>query len=135
RQPRATVADRPTYSGERMSANFQEIPTRTLLSLIGETSGRNIIINDSVGGSVTLRFENMPWDQVLDVVLQLKGLDKRVNGNVILIGPTAELAAREKAELAARQEVQELAPLRTEVVQVNFAKAADIAALIRSQAG
>jgi type IV pilus assembly protein PilQ len=133
RQPRATVADRPTYTGERMSANFQDIPVRTLLSLIGETSGRNIFVDDSVSGSVTLRFESLPWDQVLDIVLRLKGLDKRVHDNAIIIGPTAQLAAREKAELAARQEVQELAPLRTEVVQVNFAKASDLATLIRSQ--
>ncbi|MFO7326603.1 MAG: type IV pilus secretin PilQ, partial [Pseudomonadota bacterium] len=133
RQLRANVIDRPTYTGERMSANFQDIPVRTLLSLIGETSGRNIFVDDSVSGSVTLRFESLPWDQVLDIVLRLKGLDKRVHDNAIIIGPTAQLAAREKAELAARQEVQELAPLRTEVVQVNFAKAQDIATLIRSQ--
>src|SRR5690606_4451979 len=89
--------------------------------------------SDSVGGSVTLRLNNVPWDQVLDIVLRTKGLDKRIHDNVILVGPTEELSAREKAELAARQEVQELAPLRTEVVQVNFAKAQDIATLIRSQ--
>jgi type IV pilus assembly protein PilQ len=133
RAPRAVALDRPTYTGELMSANFQDIPTRTLLSLIGETSGRNIIINDSVGGSVTLRFESMPWDQVLDVVLQMKGLDKRVQDNAILIGPTEELANREKAQLEARKEVQELSPLRNELVQVNFSKATDIATLIRSQ--
>jgi len=76
----------------------------------------------------------VPWDQVLDIVLRIKGLDKRVHDNVIMVGPTAELAARERAEAAARQEIQELAPLRTEVIQVNFAKAQDISTLIRSQA-
>jgi type IV pilus assembly protein PilQ len=134
RTPRMAATDRPTYTGERMSANFQNIETRTLLALIGQTSGRNIIINDSVGGTVTLQFSQMPWDQVLDIVLQLKGLDKRVQDNVILIGPTAELANREKAQLAARQEVEELSPLRTELVQVNFSSAGDLAALIRTQA-
>src|SRR5690606_36758192 len=133
RQQRAAVAERPTYTGERMSATFQDIDSRTLLQQIAETSGRNIIVSDSVGGSVTLRLNNVPWDQVLDIVLRTKGLDKRIHENVILVGPTEELSAREKAELAARQEVQELAPLRTEVVQVNFAKAQDIATLIRSQ--
>lgn len=134
RTPRAAEAARPTYTGERMSATFQDIDTRTLLALIAETSGRNIVVSDSVSGSVTLRLNNVPWDQVLDIVLRIKGLDKRVHDNVILVGPTAELAAREREELAARQEVQELAPLRTEVVQVNFAKAQDIATLLRSQA-
>lgn len=134
-QPRTAVLEKPVYTGERMSATFQDIDTRTLLQLIAETSGRNIVVSDSVSGSVTLRLINVPWDQVLDIVLRSKGLDKRVHDNVIMVGPTAEMAAREKAELAARQEVQELAPLRTEVVQVNFAKAQDIASLIRSQAG
>ncbi|MET0540647.1 MAG: AMIN domain-containing protein, partial [Variovorax sp.] len=135
RVPRLAAAEAPTYTGERMTATFQDIPVRTLLSLIADTAGRNIIVNDSVTGSVSLRIENeMPWDQLLDIVLQTKGLDKRVTGNVIRVGPMAELASREKEELASRREVQELAPLRTELVQVNFAKASDIATLIRSQA-
>jgi type IV pilus assembly protein PilQ len=135
RAPRVAVSERPVYTGERMHATFQDIPTRTLLALIGETGGKNIVISDSVSGSVTLRLENVPWDQVLDIVLRVKGLDKRVHDNVILVGPTAELASREKAELAARKEVQELAPLRSELVQVNFAKASDIAALLRAGSG
>jgi type IV pilus assembly protein PilQ len=134
RQQRNAATERPVYTGERMSATFQDIETRTLLQLIAETSGRNIIVSDSVGGSVTLRLNNVPWDQVLDIVLRTKGLDKRIHDNVIMVGPTEELAAREKAELAARQEVQELAPLQIELVQVNFAKAQDIATLIRSTA-
>jgi len=133
RTPRAAAVERPVYTGERMHATFQDIDTRTLLALIAETGGKNIVVSDSVSGSVTLRLNNVPWDHVLDIVLRIKGLDKRVHDNVILVGPTAELANREKAELAARKEVQELAPLRNEVVQVNFAKAADIATLIRSQ--
>jgi type IV pilus assembly protein PilQ len=132
---RAQVDDKPVYTGERMSANFQDIDTRTLLQLIADTSGRNIVVSDAVGGSVTLRLQNVPWDQVLDIVLRTKGLDKRVNDNVIIVAPTAELANQEKAELAARRDVQDLAPLRTEYLQVNYAKADDIAALIQAQSG
>jgi type IV pilus assembly protein PilQ len=135
RVARAQVSDKPVYSGERMSATFQDVPTRTLLQLIAETSGKNIFVTDSVSGSVTLRVDSVPWDQVLDLVLQLEGLDKRVQDNVIIVGPTEELANREKAALAAKKDIQDLAPLRTEYLQVNYAKAADIAALIQSQGG
>ncbi len=135
RAPRVAAVERPTYTGERLHATFQDIPTRTLLLLIGETGGKNMVINDSVGGNVTLSLNNVPWDHALDIVLQLKGLDKRVNDNVIIVGPTAELANRDKAQLAARKEIQELAPLRTELVQVNFGKAGDIASLLRSTGG
>lgn len=135
RVQRVQLDEKPTYTGERMSANFQDIDTRTLLQLIADTSGRNIVVSDSVSGSVTLRLQNVPWDQVLDIVLRTKGLDKRINDNVIIVGPTEELANREKAELAARKDVQDLAPLRTEYLQVNYAKAEDIAALIQAQSG
>ncbi len=118
-----------------MSANFQDIPTRTLLQLIADTSGKNIIVSDSVTGNVTLTLTSVPWDHALDIVLQNKGLDKRVVDNVIMIGPTAELAQRDKAVAEARRDLQDLAPLRTEYLQVNYAKAADIAALIQSQGG
>ena len=127
------VDEKPVYSGERMSANFQDIETRTLLQLIADQSGKNIFVTDSVKGSVTLRVDRVPWDQVLDLVLQLQGLDKRVQDNVIIVGPTEELANREKAALAARKDIQDLAPLRTEYLQINYAKAEDIAALVQSQ--
>lgn len=135
RQPRLQTEEKPVYTGERMTANFQNIDTRTLLQLIADTGGKNIVITDSVTGSVTLRLNNVPWDQVLDIVLRTKGLDKRVQDNVIIVGPTQELANQEKAELAARKDVQDLAPLRTEYLQINYAKAEDIAALIQSQSG
>ena len=106
------IDDKPVYTGERMSAIFQNIETRTLLQLIADQSGKNIIVTDSVKGSVTLRLERVPWDQVLDMVLQMQGLDKRVQDNVIIVGPTEELAAREKARLAASKDIQDLAPLR-----------------------
>jgi type IV pilus assembly protein PilQ len=135
RQARAAEAEKPVYTGEKMTANFQDIDTRTLLNLIADTGGRNIVINDSVSGSMTLRLSEVPWDQVLDIVLNTKGLDKRIEGNVIRVGPTQELAAQEKAALAARKDLQDLAPLRTEFLQINYAKADDIAALVRAQSG
>jgi type IV pilus assembly protein PilQ len=133
RQAKAARDTRPVYTGERMSANFQDIEARTLLQLIADTGGKNIVVNDSVSGSVTLRLQNVPWDQVLDIVLRTKGLDKRVQDNVIIVGPADELANQEKASLSAQKDIQELAPLRTEYLQVNYAKAEDIAALIHAQ--
>src|SRR5207342_557963 len=129
----ASAQEKKDYTGERLTLNFQDIETRAVLQLLADTSGQNIVVSDSVQGSVTLRLQNVPWDQALDIVLRTKGLDKRKNDNVIIVAPTEELAAREKAELAARQDVQELAPLRTEYLQVNYAKAADLAALIKTQ--
>jgi type IV pilus assembly protein PilQ len=127
------VEDKRVYTGERLTLNFQDIETRAVLQLLADASGQNIVVSDSVQGSVTLRLQNVPWDQALDIVLRTKGLDKRRNDNVIIVAPTEELASREKAELAARQDVQELAPIRSEYLQVNYAKAADLAALIKSQ--
>src|SRR5690349_17924523 len=129
----AKAEDKRVYTGERLTLNFQDIETRAVLQLLADASGQNIVVSDSVQGSVTLRLQNVPWDQALDIVLRTKGLDKRRNDNVIIVAPTEELAAREKAELAARQDVQSLAPLRSEYLQVNYAKAADLAALIKSQ--
>jgi len=125
--------DKRIYTGERLTLNFQDIETRAVLQLLADASGQNIVVSDSVTGSVTLRLQNVPWDQALDIVLRTKGLDKRKNDNVIIVAPTEELAAREKAELAAHQDVQDLAPLRSEYLQVNYAKAADLAELIKSQ--
>lgn len=133
RKAAAKVEDKKVYTGERLTLNFQDIETRAVLQLLADASGQNIVVSDSVQGSVTLRLQNVPWDQALDIVLRTKGLDKRKNDNVIIVAPTEELAAREKAELAARQDVQELAPLRSEFLQVNYAKAADLAALIKTQ--
>src|SRR5437667_383998 len=119
--------ERPVYTGERLTLNFQDIETRAVLQLLADASGQNIVVSDSVSGNVTLRLQNVPWDQALDIVLRTKGLDKRRQDNVIIVAPQAELAAREKAELAARKDVQELAPLRSEYLQVNYAKAQDMA--------
>ncbi len=130
----AELEEKREYTGERLTLNFQDIETRAVLQLLADTSGQNIVVSDSVTGNVTLRLQNVPWDQALDIVLRTKGLDKRSRDNVIIVAPTEELAAREKAELAARKDLQELAPLRTEYMQVNYAKASDLAGLIKSSA-
>lgn len=120
------------YSGERLTLNFQDIDARAVLQLLADISGRNIVVSDTVQGNVTLRLQNVPWDQAMDIVLATKGLDMRENGNVIIVAPADEIAAREKADLESKQEIKELEPLFSEFVQVNYAKAADIAALIGS---
>ena len=127
--------DKPQYVGERITLNFQDIETRAVLQILADASGQNIVVSDTVGGSVTLRLQNVPWDQAMDIVLRTKGLDKRTQDNVIVVAPAAELAAREKEQLAAKKDIQELAPLRSEFVQVNYAKAQDMADLIKSQGG
>jgi type IV pilus assembly protein PilQ len=119
------------FAGERLSLNFQDIEVRSVLQLIADFTGLNIVVSDSVTGNLTLRLKNVPWDQALDIVLKTKGLDVRRTGNVLLVAPAEEIAAREKLELESQQQVQELAPLRSEFIQVNYARAADIAALLK----
>jgi type IV pilus assembly protein PilQ len=123
------------YKGERLTLNFQDIETRAVLQLLADASGQNIVVSDSVQGSVTLRLQNVPWDQALDIVLRTKGLDKRQEGNVIIVAPADELAAREKADLSAKKDIQALEPVRSEYLQVNYAKAADIAVLLKGSTG
>jgi type IV pilus assembly protein PilQ len=123
------------YEGQRLTLNFQDIETRAVLQLLAETSGRNIVVSDTVQGNVTLRLRNVPWDQALDIVMTTKGLDMRENGNVIIVAPAEEIAARETADLEARAAIHELEPLYSEFLQVNYAKAADLAALIGGESG
>src|SRR5882672_919675 len=134
-KPTGLEEEKRSYTGERLTLNFQDIETRAVLQLLADTSGQNIVVSDTVQGNVTLRLQNVPWDQALDIVLKTKGLDMRRQDNVILVAPAEELAAREKADLAAKKDLQELAPLRSEYLQVNYAKAQDMAALIKSQGG
>ena len=122
------------YHGERLTLNFQDIETRAVLQLLADASGQNIVVSDSVQGSVTLRLQNVPWDQALDIVLRTKGLDKRQDGNVIIVAPADELASREKADLSAKKDIQALEPVRSEYLQVNYAKASDIATLLKGSA-
>ncbi|WP_417521543.1 type IV pilus secretin PilQ [Marinobacter sp.] len=120
------------YSGEKLSLNFQDIEVRSVLQLIADFTGLNLVASDTVGGSITLRLQNVPWDQALELILKTKGLDKRQIGNVLLVAPADEIAAREKLELETTKQIAELAPVRLDIVQVNYAKAADIVALIEA---
>tara|TARA_R110002167_G_scaffold176486_4_gene375952 strand:+ start:2660 stop:4714 length:2055 start_codon:yes stop_codon:yes gene_type:complete len=120
------------YTGEKLSLNFQDIEVRSVLQLIADFTGLNLVASDTVGGSITLRLQNVPWDQALDLILKTKGLDKRQIGNVLLVAPADEIAAREKLELETTKQIAELAPVRLDIVQVNYAKAGDIVALIKA---
>lgn len=115
------------YSGEKLSLNFQDIDVRSVLQLIADFTDLNLVASDTVSGNITLRLQNVPWDQALDLVLKTKGLDKRKVGNVLMVAPADEIAARERQELEAQKQVAELAPLRKDVIQLNYAKASDIA--------
>jgi type IV pilus assembly protein PilQ len=123
------------YIGDRLTLNFQDIDTRAVLQLLADVSGRNIVVSDTVQGNVTLRLQSVPWDQALDIVLATKGLGMRQNGNVIIVAPAEEISARELADLESRKEIKELEPLYAEYLQVNYAKAGDLAALIAGAGG
>ena len=116
------------YNGQKLSLNFQNIEVRSLLQVVADFTNFNIVTSDSVSGSVTLRLQDVPWDQALDIILQAKGLGMRKNGNVIWVAPKDEIAAKEKLDLESAASVQSLEPLRTQSFQINYAKAADIAA-------
>jgi type IV pilus assembly protein PilQ len=121
---------RPGYQGERLSLNFQNVEVRALLQVIADFTDLNIITSDSVGGSITLRLKDVPWDQALDIILQSKGLDMRKNGNVVIVAPREELAAKEKLDLEARSQIADLEPLRAESFVVNYQKAEDVRKLL-----
>lgn len=123
------------YTGERLSLNFQDIEVRSVLQLIADFTGTNIVVSDTVTGNLTLRLQNVPWDQALDIVLKTKGLAMRKNNDVILVAPSEEIAAREKLELESQKQIEELAPLYSEYMQVNYAKAEDIATLLKGEDG
>ncbi|YCH21529.1 type IV pilus secretin PilQ [Pseudomonas sp. D1-3] len=125
-------AERFAYTGEKLSLNFQDIDVRSVLQLIADFTDLNLVASDTVAGNITLRLQNVPWDQALDLVLKTKGLDKRQVGNVLLVAPAEEIAARERQELESQKQIAELAPLRRELIQVNYAKAADMAKLFQS---
>ena len=130
----------PTYLGETddfkgrsISLSFQDIPVRTVLQIIADYNEFNLIISDTVTGNITLRLDGVPWDQALSIILKVKGLDKRMQGNILMVAPSDELAAREAQALQAKQQVEELATLYTEYVQINYAKAAEFAELIKNE--
>ena len=116
----------PNYAGEKLSLNFQNIEIRSLLQVIADFTNFNIVTSDTVTGAVTLRLKDVPWDQALDIILQAKNLGMRKTGNVLLIAPKDELAAKEKLELESQNTIQNLEPLRTQDFKLNYAKAAEI---------
>ncbi|MEF8736614.1 MAG: type IV pilus secretin PilQ [Candidatus Accumulibacter necessarius] len=118
------------FQGEKLSLNFQNIEVRRLLQVIGEFTGMNMVVSDSVGGQITLILKDVPWDQALDIIMQQKGLDMRKNGNVILIAPREEIATKEKLEFESRAQIGDLEPLQTESFQMNYIKAEDIQKLL-----
>ncbi|WAG26279.1 type IV pilus secretin PilQ family protein [Vibrio alginolyticus] len=119
--------------GKLISINFQDIPVRNVLQLIADYNQFNLVVSDSVEGNLTLRLDGVPWQQVLDIILQIKGLDKRVDGNVILVAPTDELDLREKQQLEKQKLTEEMGELSSEIIKVNFAKASDIAEMINGE--
>ncbi len=134
-QVSSVFSETKEYEGQRLTLNFQDIETRAVLQLLAETSGRNIVVSDTVQGNVTLRLRNVPWDQALDIVMTTKGLDMRQNGNVIIVAPAEEIAARETADLEAKAAIAELEPMYSEFLQVNYAKASSLADLIIAEGG
>ncbi|MCF6336596.1 MAG: type IV pilus secretin PilQ [Gammaproteobacteria bacterium] len=130
-----TRKDQFGYTGERLSLNFQDIEVRAVLQLIADFTNLNMVTSDSVQGNLTLRLKNVPWDQALDLILKTKGLAMRKAGNVIMVAPAQEIAAQEKLELEANKQIEELAPIKTEIIQINFAKAGDIATILSAEGG
>ena len=127
------LEDTDDFSGRAISLNFQDISVRTILQIIADYNNFNLVISDTVTGNITLRLDGVPWDQALDIILKVKGLDKRTDGNILMIAPSEELAAREARELQAKQQVEELAPLYSEYVQINYAKANEFANLVKNE--
>jgi type IV pilus assembly protein PilQ len=121
------------FTGEKLSLNFQDIEARSVLQLLADFTGLNLVVSDSVTGNLTLRLKNVPWDQAMDIILKTKGLAQRRSGNVILIAPTDEIAAREKLELESRKQFEDLERLRTEFIKVNYAKAKEMADLLNQK--
>jgi type IV pilus assembly protein PilQ len=120
------------YTGEKLSLNFQDIEVRSVLQLIADFTSLNLVASDTVSGRITLRLQNVPWDQALELILKTKGLDKRTAGNVMLVAPADEIAARERLELEAANQNEQLVPLRSEYIQISYAKAADLQTMITS---
>jgi type IV pilus assembly protein PilQ len=123
------------FRGEKLSLNFQDIEIRSVLQLIADFTDLNLVASDTVSGRITLRLKKVPWDQALDIIMKTKGLDKRTVGNVLMVAPASELAAREKLEMESRQQISELAPLRTEFIEVRYANAAEIFGLFEQSSG
>jgi type IV pilus assembly protein PilQ len=120
------------YVGDRISLNFQDIEIRAVLQLIADFTELNLVASDTVRGRITLRLQNVPWDQALELVLKTKGLDKRQIGNVLMVAPAAEIAERERQQIEANKQIAELAPLQSEFVRIRYANAANIVQLFQA---
>ena len=114
------------YVGEKLSLNFQDIKVRSVLQLIADFTELNLVTSDSVGGSITLRLQDVPWDQALELILKTKGLDKRQVGNVLMVAPAAEIAERERQEIETLKQLEELSPLQTEFIRIRYANAREL---------
>lgn len=123
------------FTGDKLSLNFQDIEVRSVLQLIADFTELNLVASDTVTGRITLRLENVPWDQALNLVLKTKGLDKRQVGNVLMVAPAAEIAERERQELETRKQLEELAPLRTEFIRIRYANAKELFELFKGEGG
>ena len=132
---REPTLEERVYSGEPLSMEFQDVEVRSVLDILAQFTEMNIVANDSVAGNITLRLINVPWDQALDIILKSKNLDKRENGNIILVAPATELAEQEAKELEAQQAVKSYAPLRTEYIRLSYAIAQDVLTLISQGSG
>lgn len=122
-----------SYKGDKLSLNFQDIEVRAVLQLIADFTDLNLVASDTVSGNVTLRLQNVPWDQALDIVLKAKGLDKRLEGNVLTVAPAEEIAARERQQLENDKQIRELAPVYTDLIQINYADAAEISTVLSGE--
>ena len=131
----ATRSEKPIYTGKKLSLNFQDIEVRAALQLIADFTGLNLVASDTVAGRITLQLEQVPWDQALALILKTKGLGQRREGNVLLVAPASEIAARERLELESRQQIAELSPLVSELVQIRHANAAHLFALFGGAEG
>ena len=120
------------YVGDRISLNFQDIEVRAVLQLIADFTELNLVASDSVTGNITLRLQNVPWDQALDLVLKTRGLDSRQVGNVLMVAPAQEIAERERQEIEANKQLAELAPLQSEFIRIRYAKAIDVIGLFEA---
>lgn len=125
--------EQPTFTGERISLSFQSVDIRSLLQIIADVAGTNMIVSDSVSGQIAMRLQNVPWDQALDIILRTKGLGMRRQGNVMLVAPVEEIASRERADAEAAKQKVELAPLHSEIIQINYAKASDLGNIVKNK--
>lgn len=124
-----------TYEGKPISLDFQDVPVRQVLQIIAQVNGFNLVTTDTVSGNVTISLSGVPWDQALDMILKIRGLDKRLEGNILLIAPTEELSARETQQLQSKQQVQSLAQLKSAHIEINYAKAGEIATILKTSDG